>query len=390
MTDKQPASNFLPHNDLQPVTRDSFFQAVRGLCIVAVVLIHIPHAEAGSEMFGYWMSFRQVVSFPVAVFVFMAGYFTDPVKVGRRGWMAGRLRRVGVPYVVWTVCAIGLKTAVSGNIPTGWELLRGVVTGGHYHLYYLVVLLQLTLLTPLIVRVVSQRSRLTGLAVWLITAIWIGGRYALEFSGVSIFETDGLATFFLSWLCFYYWGLRVRIGGTGCDGVGCGWTGCDGVGSPTAGNSGARGDAIVNIALLGAALVLSLFESTVLYRATGSVPFAAAQLKVSSMLYAAAFIRLLLSIKDARDAGHDRGVYGAAGGGRWLVALGDYSFGIYLVHVLFLLVISKLTVNIEMPGSWFLPWQVAVAAVTLGGSYYAVRYAGVWLGPRLSKIFGLR
>lgn len=361
MTEKQPSSNDISHSPLL-TARDGFFQAVRGLCIVAVVLIHIPPAEAGSEMFGYWLSFRQIVSFPVAVFIFLAGYFVAPEKVGERGWMAARLRRVGIPYLVWTVGAVGLKTVVSGNIPTGGELLRALATGGHFHLYYLVVLLQLTLLTPLLVRAAERRSRLPNLAVWLITAGWIGLRYVLEFSGVSIFETDGLATFFLSWLCFYYWGLSVRVAGT------------KGVGS----------SAVTNIALLGAALALSLFESTVLYGATGSAPFATAQLKVSSMLYAAVFIRLLLAVRDVRV------VPGAGRGGRWAVALGDHSFGIYLVHVLFLLAIGKLTGDVHLPGLWFLPWQAAVAAVTLFGSYHAVRYAGVWLGPKLSKLLGLR
>ena len=62
--------------------RDQFWQAVRGVCIICVVLIHCKNglgyqssAEQG-YFFDYWLVMRQLINFPVAVFLFLAGYFT--------------------------------------------------------------------------------------------------------------------------------------------------------------------------------------------------------------------------------------------------------------------------------------------------------------------------
>lgn len=59
--------------------RDTYFQFVRGICMVVVVLIHSKASNAtdGWEL-GYWLSIRQMTNFAVATFVFMAGYFAKP------------------------------------------------------------------------------------------------------------------------------------------------------------------------------------------------------------------------------------------------------------------------------------------------------------------------
>ena len=62
--------------------RDDFWQFIRGLCIAAVVLIHCPNGIGYSPVCFYsWFSLRQIINFPVATFVFMAGYFVSRQKV---------------------------------------------------------------------------------------------------------------------------------------------------------------------------------------------------------------------------------------------------------------------------------------------------------------------
>ena len=64
--------------------RDRFWQAVRGVCILAVVMIHCPDASryaSSSIEFYTWILLRQFIDFPVAVFFFMSGYFVKPDKV---------------------------------------------------------------------------------------------------------------------------------------------------------------------------------------------------------------------------------------------------------------------------------------------------------------------
>lgn len=68
--------------------RDPYFQAIRGICICAVILIHCQATGHTTFAEYYQIILRQTINFPVAVFVFMAGYFAYPFKM--RGGGTGR------------------------------------------------------------------------------------------------------------------------------------------------------------------------------------------------------------------------------------------------------------------------------------------------------------
>lgn len=73
--------------------KDSFWQFVRGLCIAAVVLIHCSPGIGRSDVsFFTWFTLRQVINFPVATFIFMAGYFVSrrKIEIDATSYMAGR------------------------------------------------------------------------------------------------------------------------------------------------------------------------------------------------------------------------------------------------------------------------------------------------------------
>lgn len=58
-----------------------YWQKIRGICILGVVLIHCPSAlDYGPVSEMAWIIFRQIIVFPVAVFLFLAGYFLDLSK----------------------------------------------------------------------------------------------------------------------------------------------------------------------------------------------------------------------------------------------------------------------------------------------------------------------
>lgn len=64
-------------------TKNVYWQYVRAICIICVVLIHcktgIGYKDSGSESwnFHYWLIMRQFINFPVAIFVFLSGYFIN-------------------------------------------------------------------------------------------------------------------------------------------------------------------------------------------------------------------------------------------------------------------------------------------------------------------------
>lgn len=62
------------------MSKSKYWQAVRGICILAVIMIHCPVGRNGIDQ-EIWLLIRQVINFPVAIFVFMAGYFVNLEKV---------------------------------------------------------------------------------------------------------------------------------------------------------------------------------------------------------------------------------------------------------------------------------------------------------------------
>ena len=61
--------------------RDPYFQAIRGICMCAVILIHC-QAQGHTAMAEYYqIVLRQIINFAVATFIFMAGYFACPYKM---------------------------------------------------------------------------------------------------------------------------------------------------------------------------------------------------------------------------------------------------------------------------------------------------------------------
>ena len=68
--------------------KNQYWQMVRGVCILAVVMIHCPQGAFGVDK-AIWLVIRQFINFPVALFIFMAGYFVAPKSVNMK-WLVNR------------------------------------------------------------------------------------------------------------------------------------------------------------------------------------------------------------------------------------------------------------------------------------------------------------
>ena len=69
----------------------------------AVILIHcqVQGHSVASEY--YQIVLRQIVNFAVATFIFMAGYFVRPYKINGGGEYWNRLKKLLMPYIIWTI-----------------------------------------------------------------------------------------------------------------------------------------------------------------------------------------------------------------------------------------------------------------------------------------------
>ena len=63
------------------ITKSQYWQTVRGICILAVIMIHCPSGQNYTELdYTAWIILRQFINFPVAMFIFLAGYFVTTKK----------------------------------------------------------------------------------------------------------------------------------------------------------------------------------------------------------------------------------------------------------------------------------------------------------------------
>ena len=67
--------------------KNIYWQSVRGICILAVVLIHSLQCY---DFNNGIVIIRQIINFAVAIFVFMAGYFVNIDKVSSKRFSAKR------------------------------------------------------------------------------------------------------------------------------------------------------------------------------------------------------------------------------------------------------------------------------------------------------------
>lgn len=133
--------------------RDIQLDAWKGAAIIAVVLIHCLAYEASST---WGLVFRQMINFPVVLFIGLAGYFSAPGAsstlpaqgAGMRVWR--RARMLAIPYLLWSLVFVGLLKSGDFRDPSRLffdDLLigRGIGVG-----YFILVLLQLTLIEPVL------------------------------------------------------------------------------------------------------------------------------------------------------------------------------------------------------------------------------------------------
>ncbi len=117
---------------------------------------------------AYWLllTIRQLTSFAVPAFLFCTGFFVSYAARGPKGrftWkmVRARLTDIFIPYLLWSLLWFVLD-ALDGTTYTpveyGSRLLIGLADGGSY--YFIPLLCQFYLLSPLIVPLAKARPRL--------------------------------------------------------------------------------------------------------------------------------------------------------------------------------------------------------------------------------------
>lgn len=294
------------------IKRDESFDALRGIAIIAVVAIHASGYIFGSEVvssasndFNVVLLYRQILNFAVPVFLFISGYWMSNKKVdsfeGYKQFLIQRLKRIVIPYLFWSIFILSF-VATRTQVFDAQEILFKLLTGGAIVPYYFIMLIvQFYMLTPIFQRV---NKNLYGFVLMLlinflslsfsyITRLYFGSSF---FSSLSVYAMP-----FYVWIIFYELGLIYRN-----------------FDKYKISNHTAT---LIVISII-FALAMSLFEAKIVFTKYNNLEFATSAVKFSSFLYSGCFITGFLYIRQKVS--------------KWpnlLISLGNYSFGIYLIHI---------------------------------------------------------
>lgn len=279
--------------------KDRYIQNLRAISIISVVLIHIlPVAEET-------IIIREFLNFCVAMFLFISGYLTNNIINNIKSFYKKRLSRVLIPYIIWSFVFILL----SGNYNLK-SILGRILTGqgcGIY--YYILVYAQMVIITPLLIKILDKRySR----DIYLLTPISILVLYILKFLGLEIgFPYNVLS--FTVWIIFYYYGLNVRFFEK---------------------DHKLENNLYKNIILYIIFIVLSIIEGFI-WNENGDYSMAVSQIKITSIISSIYFIKVSIGVRNKIKLKNKliSSIF---------LLLGDYSFGIYLTHMLFVRIFKKI------------------------------------------------
>lgn len=145
------------------------FDTYRVIACCAVVFQHsLLWTLAPGNVFGW--SFVMLLHFSRTAFFFLSAFLLTYAQITRprstiEFWRR-RFVQLGVPYLAWSLI-YWIYTLIdhNGSIGTDWSILWHDLVYGYYQLYFVVVLFQLYLVYPLLLRIV-QRTRHQG---WLMT-----------------------------------------------------------------------------------------------------------------------------------------------------------------------------------------------------------------------------
>ncbi len=162
---------------------------VRLLTFAAVIVVHaLAFTEEPSD--GVAAGLMMVLQFGREVFFALTGFVLVYSCIGKslraRAFWRKRFLYVGVPYVAWTVIYYAFSFVSGPHPPFSWVTLGEDLCNGdaEYHLYFLLVSMQLYLVFPLVMRFVratAQRAVLVLVVVgsinvaWLAALQWVSG-----------------------------------------------------------------------------------------------------------------------------------------------------------------------------------------------------------------------
>lgn len=243
--------------------------------------------------------------------------------------------RLCVPFVIWSLLYSGISLVKDSHhgVSVNWlgYLYRFIVGKSTTPFYYIVVLIQLTVITPRLVNVVKESKIIKNL-LWLITPCYL--LYIYVWNLTTGFSPRLYETLLPAWFGFYYLGINVRCG------LKC-----------------SRWKVLI-------AWAVSCVEALALRKLGMNVGFYTSQITFGSFLYSVAVIGWILKQSDTQH-----------GSAKLLGEIGDCSYGIFYVHMAVLMVVGKFIQS----SYWYLYWSLRFTLTSI------ISFAIIFAGQKILK-----
>lgn len=310
--------------------RIEYFDILRGIAVLCVIAIHCYGCKAiGSNTLTYHLAiiWRQFIGFPVPLFITLSGFFLARKDVSNcpkyLSFLGKQVPRVYIPMLIWA--SPHLLLAVYKGKSVGMSLFLYVV-GGYSVYYFIVLIIQYYLLLPIIQKY-SSRIQTLIVAATISAVCMLILFYLTDMRHLSI-RLIAYAGFFPVWIVFFvlgvFLGKKRRLSFS----------------VPI----------LVTATIIG--LLLSIGETYLrIYLIRSPNPLG---IKLSTFVYSFAIILLLFALR--RETGR-RGVVW-----RFMVYMGRISFGVFLTHMFFIQLVTRVISRFYLPG--FFVYQLVLFSLS--------------------------
>ena len=338
-----------------PKDRDMSFDALRGIAIVAVVAMHAIPWQAYHNYVV--LSYRQLLNFAVPLFLFISGYWLEKKPINSltdyEMFLTRRLSRILIPYLFWSLVYLGYETIKGCDISVYDALFKLLTGGASVQFWFIILIAQLYICTPLLQYLNCRRYGIV--LVTLLNIIYLLVQYPLCLHGLWFIRFH---VPFLSFVVFYQAGF---------------WMSSRYDKTPLPQNI----RFVILPAILLSALI-SIQEALMILSYHDNWHMAISPLKYSSFLY---FTCIILGLMLLRE--HFRNWP------KFLVVLGNYSFGIYLIHMIVLRGITKVINKIGESCPSGALYQIIIVLMTLSICFAIIGLTRKLLPkPFCSKVLG--
>lgn len=316
--------------------RNPYWQEIRGICLLAVIMMHCPSGatyDGNAGVFIPYLFLRQFINFPVAIFIFLSGFFSVKENMAPTKYYINRCKKLIIPFVIWSIIyyVIAVYEAITLGEHISWIRMAVYFIWGQAAppFYYIIALLQLTFLTPYLINAAKKKSKAIALLMGSITPAYllILYLYKIYLGSKGIPFSTLYAAVFPAWFGFYWLGIYIRCNEKQCFSLISKWG---------------------KVGYLTIAFFLSVIESVLWIQANLGVKFALNQVRYTCFLFATIFIFILVknqSLSIKRGGGHC-----------FLKYIGDISYGIFYVHILFIRLVEKILSGTQIANDFWIYW----------------------------------